>query len=201
MARSRLHPKPKPKSRAPVLTDLSLRRFAVVGAAGLLGCVIARAPTLANKLTIPILNVGLVPNAGYVLVFGPLLLLAGIFWAAYGASDQTASRNHWGKLDWALAGFLFALPFLSATFLVLQFFLLLAPKGECLTFNRLRYLTDMSLPAFPPEYCMGLPAETQARLPWIMWPPMLLGWLQVLIPLIALALTAWGWGRWSRQDQ
>jgi hypothetical protein len=57
----------------------------------------------------PVLNVDLAPNAGYVLIFGPVLLLAGI-------------RNHWGRLDWAIAEILFAGAFLSV--------LLLAPKGE-----------------------------------------------------------------------
>jgi hypothetical protein len=201
MAHSRAQSEPKPKGRAPILSNPGVRRFVVVGGAGVLGCVIARAPTILDKLTVPVLNVDLAPNAGYVLIFGPVLLLVGIFWASYGASDQGASRNHWGKLDWALAGFLFALPFLSVAFLALQFFLLLAPKGECLTFDRLRYLTDTSLNAFQPEYCMGLPAETQARLPWIIQPPILWGWVQMLVPLIALALTAWGWRRWSRQGR
>jgi hypothetical protein len=198
MAHKRLQPGPRRTNRAPILSDAALRRFAVVGGAGVIGCVIARAPTILDKFTVPVLKVDLAANAGYVLVFGPLLLLAGVFWATYGASDHRLSHRHWEKLDWAFAGFLFVLPVLSITFLALQFFLLLAPKGECVTFDRLRYLTDPTLHAFQPEYCMSLPTETQGHLPWIIQPPVLWGWLQVLVPLLALALTAWGWRRWSR---
>ncbi len=187
----------KRKSAAPILNDRSIRRFAIIGGAGLLGCIVSRAPTILGKISVPVLNVEFAPNAGYVVLFGPVALLAGIFWACYGASYSGEPRNHWGKVDWTFAAFLLLLPFLSTTFLALQFFLLLAPKGECLTFDRFRYLTDASLKAFQPEYCIGLPVETGAQLPWIIQPPILWGWVQLLAPVIALALTAWAWRRWS----
>lgn len=196
MAHSRSRPVSRRKKRPPISSDPVLRKFAIVGGCGFLGCLIARAPTILDKYTIPVFHVDLALNAGYVLIFGPLVLLAGVFWAAYGVGDHNVSRVHWRSLDWTLAGLVFLLAFITAAFLAFQFFLLLAPKGECLTFDRWRYLTDLRLHAFAPEYCMGLPAETQAHLPWIIQPPMLWGWLQVFVPLIVLALTGWGWRRW-----
>jgi hypothetical protein len=86
-----------------------------------------------------------------------------------------------------------AIPCLAAAFLSLQFFLLLAPNEQCLTFPRWRYLTDWTLSAFKPEYCMSLPSETQERLPWLFNPPIVQAWAQVLLPLIALAFVIRDW--------
>jgi hypothetical protein len=179
-----------------IFSDPTLRRFAIVGGIGLIGCVIARAPTIMGKYTVPGLGLELSLNAGYVLMLGPLLLFGGTIWAAYGAGSSSPRRRRLNRFDRFLAAVLFILPFLTAALLAAQFFLLLAPKGECLTFDRLRYLTDISYRAFQPEYCMGVSDEARQGQPWLLQPPIIQGWLQVLLPLAIVAVTARAWQRW-----
>jgi hypothetical protein len=124
--------------------------------------------------------------------------LAGVIWAGYDATHSSTVHRHWRNSDRLLSAALFALPSLTATFLALQFFLLLAPKGECLTFDRVRYLVDSSLMAFQPEYCMGVPHEVQQGQPWLLQRPILQGWLQVLLPLAVLIITVSAWRRWRQ---
>jgi hypothetical protein len=88
---------------------------------------------------------------------------------------------------------------LAAAFISLQFFLLFAPKGECNTFPRLSLLTDWQLKAFQPEYCMSLSAETQAQMPYLLSPPALNAWAQVILPLIAVWLAVADWRYVHRQ--
>jgi hypothetical protein len=175
-----------------------LRRFAVVAGVGLIGCDIARAPTIMGKYTVPGLGLELTLNAGYVLVLGPLVLFAGSLWAAYSAGSASPRRRHLSSYDLLIAGALFALPFLTAAFLAAQFFLLLAPKGECLTFDSLRYLSDSHLRAFQPEYCMGVSDEARQGQPWLIQPPILQGWIQVLLPLAILGVVIWAWRKFAR---
>jgi hypothetical protein len=182
-----------------ILSDAAVRRFAIVGGIGLLGCVIARAPTLIGKFTVPKLGLDLSLNAGYVVIFGSLILFAGTLWAAYGTTAAKRADQPQTLPDCLFIAVLFVFPALTAAFLALQFFLLLAPKGECLTFDRLRYLTDLALQPFQPEYCMGVSSEAQQGQPWLLQPPILEGWLQVLLPLATLAVALWARRRWTER--
>jgi transcriptional regulator with XRE-family HTH domain len=141
--------------RVPVLSDTTLRYLAIVDVVGLAGCFFARTPSALSV------------NAGYILVFGPILLCLASAWVAFLGHRAT---GHWQRADLYLAGILFSLPILTSAFLALQFFLLLAPPGECPTFLRWRYLTDFSVEAVKPEYCMGLDPQVQAYGPWLMSP-------------------------------
>jgi hypothetical protein len=114
-----------------------------------------------------------------------LLLLLASAWVAIRGRRAT---GHWQRADLHLALILFSLPALTSAFLALQFFLLLAPPGECPTFLRWKYLTDFSIEAFKPEYCMGLDTQVQARGPWLMSPVILQAWFQVLAPVATAVL-------------
>jgi hypothetical protein len=191
--------KPKTKDAppdVPLLGDLTTRRLAIVNAAGLVACVVARAPTLLTKLKIPVVDVELGLNAGYVLIFGPLAAAVAAAVIAY-LIPRTPVKGVWTAVDKGIVGFLFALLPVICAFLSLQFFLLLAPPGTCPTFDRWRYLTDIHLEPFKPEYCMGLPPATQQSMPWLLDPPIVQGWLQVLLPLVAAAVMIAGWRSWS----
>ena len=159
--------------RTPVLSDTTLRYLAIVDALALVGCVFARAP---SELSI---------NAAYILAFGPMLLLLASAWVAVRGHRAT---GHWQRADLHLARILFSLPTLTSVFLALQFFLLLAPPGECPTFLRWKYLTDFSIEGFKPEYCMGLDTQVQAHGPWLMSPVILQAWFQVLAPVATAVL-------------
>jgi DNA-binding winged helix-turn-helix (wHTH) protein len=167
--------------RTPLLSDTTLRYLAIVDALALAGCVFARAP---SELSI---------NAGYILVFGPMLLLLASAWVAVRGHRAT---GHWRRADLHLARILFSLPVLTSAFLALQFFLLLAPPGECPTFLRWKYLTDFSIEAFKPEYCMGLDTQVQARGPWLMSPVILQAWFQVLAPVATAVLCLRAFRAW-----
>jgi DNA-binding winged helix-turn-helix (wHTH) protein len=158
---------------SPVLSDTTLRYLGIVDVLALVGCVFARTP---SALSI---------NAGYVLVFGPILLFLASAWVAF-RGHRAAGR--WRQADLHLARILFSLPALTSAFLALQFFLLLAPPGECPTFLRWRYLTDFSVQAVKPEYCMGLDPQVQAHGPWLWSPVILQAWLQVLLPIATAIL-------------
>jgi hypothetical protein len=180
-----------------ILSDAAVRRFAIVGGIGLLGCVVARAPTLIGRFAVPKLGLDVSLNAGYVLIFGPLMLCVGALWAAYGITAPQRAYQLRTRPHRLLAAVLFVFPAATAAFLTFQFFLLLAPEGKCLTFDRLRYLTDLTLQAFQPEYCMGVSSEAKQGQPWLLQPPILEGWVQVLLPLITLAVTVWAWHQWT----
>jgi len=190
---------PRPKKAipdVPLLGDLTTRRLAIVNAAGLVACVVARAPTLLTKLKIPIIDIELGLNAGYVLVFGPLAVAvaAAVIWYLI---PRTPVKGVWTAVDKGIVGFLFALLPVICAFLSLQFFLLLAPPGTCPTFDRWRFITDIRLKAFKPEYCMGLPSAMQDIMPWLLDPPIVQGWLQVVLPLVVAAAMISGWRNWS----
>jgi DNA-binding winged helix-turn-helix (wHTH) protein len=159
--------------RTPILSDTTLRYLAIVDALALVGCVFARAP---SELSI---------NAGYILVFGPMLLLLASAWVAVRGHRAT---GRWQRADLHLARILFSLPAVTSAFLALQFFLLLAPPGECPTFLRWKYLTDFSIKAVKPEYCMGLDAQVQAHGPWLISPVILQAWFQVFAPIVTAVL-------------
>jgi DNA-binding winged helix-turn-helix (wHTH) protein len=159
--------------RTPVLSDATLRYLAIVDALALVGCAFTRAP---SELSI---------NAAYILVFGPMLLLLASAWIAVRGHGTT---GRWQRADLHLARILFSLPALTSAFLALQFFLLLAPPGECPTFLRWKYLTDFSIEAFKPEYCMGLDTQVQAHGPWLVSPVILQAWFQVLAPVATAVL-------------
>lgn len=168
--------------------DLKRRDFLILSLCCIAACAIARAPSVLEKIKVPLIDLELKLNAGYFLVLGPLLIVVAIL-AVHLLREDTARTR--GKKDVKNALFR-AIPPLGAAFLSLQFFLLLAPKGECNTFHRSRLLLEW-LQAFKPEYCMSLPAETQERMPWLLEPPILQAWAQVLLPLIALALVIRDW--------
>jgi hypothetical protein len=168
----------------------SLRYFGILSLCSLAACVIVRAPTIFEEGQIPVIDVKLKLNAGYILVFGPLLIVCAIAAITYLCRDDRPRRANEGAVAGILAR---AIPCLAAAYLSLQFFLLFAPKGQCNTFPRWDYLTGWQLSAFQPEYCMSLPAETQERMPWLFDPPFVQAWAQVLLPLIALGLAIRDW--------
>jgi DNA-binding winged helix-turn-helix (wHTH) protein len=168
--------------RAPVLSDTILRYLAIVDALALIGCVFARAPSELSM------------NAGYILVFGPMLILLASAWVAVRGHRAT---GYWQRPDVHLARIFFSLPALTSAFLSLEFFLLLAPPGECPTFLRWKYLTDLSIEAFKPEYCMGLDAQIQVHGPWLMSPVILQAWFQVVAPIAIAALCFRAFRAWQ----
>jgi hypothetical protein len=168
----------------------SLRYFAYLSLCSIAACVIVRAPTIFEEGQIPVIDLKLKLNAGYILVFGPLLIVCTIAAITYLGRDNRPDRTKESASAGVLAR---AIPCLAAAYLSLQFFLLFAPNGQCPTFPRWRYLTDWTLSAFKPEYCMSLPAETQERMPWLFGPPIVQAWVQVLLPLIALGLVIRDW--------
>jgi hypothetical protein len=180
----------------PFLSNKILRRLAIIDAFGLIGCVVSRAPTLMDKLKIPVVDVTLSVNAGYLVIFGPGLLFLAVVWIAYAVRHRSPSEAVGYSDDLMLPGITFALPALTAAFLALQFFLLLAPPGECPTFARWRYLFDFSIREFKPEYCMGTDAATQAHIPWLMTPVIAQAWGQVIFPLATAVLSVQAFRLW-----
>ena len=186
----------KPKADIPHLIDPTTRRLAIANLVGVVACAVARGPTLLTKLKIPVADIELNVNAGYVLVFGPRAAAAAAV-AIWYLIPRTPVNGVWTRVDKGIVAFLFALLPIVCAFLSLQFFLLFAPPGSCPTFDRWRYLTDIHLEAFKPEYCMGLPAATQESMPWLLNPPVMQGWLQFLLPFVAAAAMIAGWRSWS----
>ncbi len=159
------------------------RYYLYLSACALVACVVVRAPSIFEEGKIPVVDLKLKLNAGWILIFGPLLIVCAVAVIAYihrSTDPSTISER-------PVAGIVArAIPCLAAAFLSLQFFLLFAPKGECNTFPRLNLLTAWQLKAFQPEYCMSLSAETQAQMPYFLNPPALNAWAQVILPLIAI---------------
>ncbi len=132
-------------------------------------------------------------------MFGPLLIFLSAAGAWYLAHHSPAKKT-WTGPDRIVAACLFVLPVLCAAFLSLQFFLLLAPHGTCLDFNGCRYLMDFKLEAFQPEYCMGLPPETRSHTPWLIEPPVLQGWVQLILPIAVALLLGRAWRAWTSKS-
>lgn len=169
-------------------TDSKRRDFLILSLCCIAACVMVRAPSVLDEITVPLIDLKLKLNAGYLLVFGPLLIVLAILAIHFLREDSLRTR---GKKNFK-NGLFRAIPPFGAAFLSLQFFLLLAPKGECNTFQRSRLLLDW-LHAFKPEYCMYLSAETQEHMPWLFEPPILQAWMQILLPMIALAVVIKDW--------
>lgn len=166
------------------------RYYLYLSACALVACVVARAPSIFEEGKIPLIDLKLKLNAGWILMFGPLLIVGVIIAITY--IHRTSNLPTTGERP--IAGIATrAIPCLAAAFLSLQFFLLFAPKGECNTFPRLSLLTAWQVKAFQPEYCMSLSAETQAQMPYLISPPALNAWIQVILPLIAICLAVADW--------
>jgi hypothetical protein len=174
------------------------RHYLYLSACSIVACVVVRAPSIFEEGKIPLIDLKLKLNAGWILVFGPLLIACAI--AAITYLHRTADHSATGERP--IAGFVArAIPCLAAAFLSLQFFFLFAPKGQCNTFPRLSLLTDWQLKAFQPEYCMSLSAETQTQMPYLLSPPALNAWAQVILPLIAICLAVADWRFVHRQHK
>lgn len=166
------------------------RYYLYLSACALVACVVVRAPSIFEEGKIPLIDLKLKLNAGWILMFGPLLIVCAI--AAITYVNHTTNRSTASERP--IAGIVTrAVPCLAAAFLSLQFFLLFAPKGKCNTFSRLSLLTAWQHKAFQPQYCMSLSAETQAQMPYLLSPPALNAWAQVILPMIAIVLAVSDW--------
>jgi hypothetical protein len=56
----------------------SNKYFAYLSLCSIAACVVVRAPTIFDEGQIPIIDLKLKLNAGYILVFGPLLIVCAI---------------------------------------------------------------------------------------------------------------------------
>jgi hypothetical protein len=181
---------PAPQQSSEAGSAKPRRHFLYLSACSIVARVVVRAPSIFEEGKIPLIDLKLKLNAGWILVFGPLLIVCAI--AAISYLHRTADLSATGEPP--IAGIVArAIPCLAAAFISLQFFLLFAPKGQCNTFSRLSLLTDWQLKAFQPEYCMTLSAETQAQMPYLLNPPALNAWAQVILPLITVWLAVADW--------
>lgn len=178
-------------ARGSVFQGAVLRWMAVIAIASLAACAVVRAPTLIKEFTIPLIGLTLDFNAGYLLSWGSITIAIAIGLLLLSYPRPAPIRRD----AIPMAALLFGIVVLASAYLGLQFFLLLAPPGECNNFERLRYLTDASLQEFKPEYCMSLPAELQARMPWLIRPPMLQAWGQIVS---VAGCAAFSWLLWKR---
>jgi hypothetical protein len=48
---------------------------------------------------------------------------------------------------------------------------------------------------------MDLPPATQESMPWLLNPPIVQGWVQILLPLVVAAAMIAGWRHWSAKVQ
>lgn len=173
------------------------RRYCLyLSACALVACVVVRAPSIFDEGKIPLIDLKLKLNAGWILMFGPLLIVCAIVAITYFHRTKDPSTISERPVGDIVAR---AIPCLAAAFLSLQFFLLLAPRRECNTFPRLSLLSAWHLKAFQPEYCMSLSVETQAQMPYLLSPPALNAWAQVILPMIAVLLVVADWRFVHRQ--
>ena len=158
-------------------------RFRWVSYVALLAIVIARAPTLMEEGQV--FDLPLTINVGYLILFGPIIML--LFYVdAYRSAiiaehikDRAVGRV-FAAVVWMPAAF--------CLFLVLQYFMLVREhSANCGQFpHELLGWTE-----FQAVYCIGVGAETQAKMPWLIRPPLLNSALQIA----SFALSAWLAGR------
>jgi len=170
--------------------------YLYLSACAVAACIIVRAPSIFDEGKVPLIDLKLKLNAGWILTLGPLAIVLAISAIAYLNRDVTRPRISERPFTSVAVR---AIPCLGAAFLSLQFFLLFAPKGQCNTYPRWMFLTDWRSGAFQPEYCMSLSAETQERMPYLINPPALQAWAQVILPLIAICIVVADWRFVHRQ--
>ena len=94
-------------------TDPKRRDFLILSLACIAACAIVRAPSVLDEITVPLIDLKLKLNAGYVLVFGPLLIMLAILAIHFLREDIPRTR---GKKD-LKNGLFRAIPPLGAAFL------------------------------------------------------------------------------------
>lgn len=152
-------------------------RFRWAGYLALIAAVIARAPTIIEDGKVFGLEIGL--NAGYVVIFGPLVLL-GFYLDTLRAvigSERIEDRAT-GQVFAAIVTF----PALAAAFLAFQYFLLVRPDVECDgLFHPAQFGTGNG---YKPVYCIGLGDDWQDELPHVLDPPIVLALVQIIAPVV-----------------
>lgn len=152
-------------------------RFRWASYLALIAAAIARAPTMIENGKVFGLEVGL--NAGYVVIFGPLVLLG--FYL-----DTLRAVNGAERVEDRATGPVFAVivafPALVAGFLAFQYFLLLRPEGGCGGLvHSAQFGTGVG---YKPVYCIGQGDDWQDALPHVVDPPILLALLQIIAPAL-----------------
>lgn len=175
-------------------------------------CLISRAPTTFGKLGFYGLELKL--NVGYIIVFGPVLLMILVLWRLWISVDLSRDRYRIGennaqstKLESIVIYIIYILPGLACFFLLVQFVFKTTalPSTNCDRFNHLRLFWDFSLLNFRGwtkiygwrfAYCFGVSAEENKLMPYV-FPP-IQTWAYVLIGAIT---TWWGNSIWQNMNR
>ncbi|MEP0174156.1 MAG: hypothetical protein ABJH28_05105 [Paraglaciecola sp.] len=129
---------------------------------GLLSCVISRAPLLLDNASI--LSISLNINAGYIVVFSPLILCIGLLFLLNSNQlvNKPLTRN---------AKIAFIAICLFSFFLLVQFTLNFSIAGQCGEIPPSRFFWDFKLYEIKPEYCFsGISDDVQNQMPYIYAP-------------------------------
>lgn len=158
-------------------------------------CVIARAPQLRVSkflgidIGIPLDAITLILGAPlYFFIVGGLLARAG---RRVGDLGEV-----WKRSDIWIVRFLVTLLGASAVFLLLQFFLILAPAGTCGRRPHFELLWSTNLGAAQVEHCMSSADEINKNAWWYVEPVILQAWGYVVLVVASLFFLWIGWRAW-----
>lgn len=153
-------------------------RFRWAAYFGAIACVITRAPTLMADGKV--FELPLAINVGYVVFFGPLVIL--IFYIDSFRSIKLANtiKDNWSDVTFKIIVYA---PAIQAAFLSLQYFLEVRPGPTCDPQN---WSALIGWEGFAAVYCFG--SVDQSGVPWVMEPPWAFALAQVAMPIACIVL-------------
>ena len=161
----------------------------------LLGCVMARAPqTYLSEIFSVKLPIRL--DAVIVIVLAPLFSFISAFLLWRIADRSRESVLVWSSMDIRVLGFLLGLLSLTFLFLLAQFFLALAPEGQCASPPGFSTLWRNIPGDLKINHCMSSASEINKDA-WHYFPPVMLqAWINFLLVFAALYFMGLSWKVW-----
>ncbi|KMO33787.1 hypothetical protein VQ03_24380 [Methylobacterium tarhaniae] len=162
-----------------------LKQYGMIVALCILFCIISRAPSIFDEISLGGLKLTNV-NVGWIVIIGPWVILVGMIWLLYYAEAFVGTSVERSRIAQAVIVLLALLPAIAEIFLLRQLvFETTQPGIPCEQFDHFRLFTDFDLASaagWKPHYCFGLKPEQQESMPHF-YPPYQT-WAHVILPFL-----------------
>lgn len=158
------------------------------------GCVVARAPQLYLE-KIGSVELPFRLDAIKLILISPIasLILAFLLWRL---ASRVRDPYHWRSIELATVRFIVFLLGGSFVFMLAQFFLILAPEGQCSSRPSFYILWQYSPGALKINHCMSSAGDINNTAFYYLDPMILHGWINIVLVVAAIVLVVLSWREW-----
>lgn len=179
----------------PYSADSFVKSVCLALIAPLISCIIARAPQYSFK-EIGDWKLPLSIDAIFLIVASPLYFISVTWLLKQLAGRLERSNIKWQKSEIFVATGLTALLGISSIFLLVQFFVILSPAGDCASRPHFELLWRHVTGPLQIEHCMSSASEINKQSFYFIEPLIFQAWLNVILTAMSLWLLGQGWWKW-----